>query len=432
MGRLTDLLADRRRAVLAGVVALALVAMGVVVAAGGRDGDDGASPAPTATTEDASIVVGAVSLPEGSSAEEDPAEQGPGVAAAADGVTLRPQAESPSRPGLAPPDGAPPPPPIPFRSDTPDARGLVFVAVAGSDARPGEDVTRTRADSVHLLAIDPATGAGTIVGIPRDAWVDIPGHGRGKINSSLALGGPQLFARTVAEVTGAPVGYYVVTGFEGFAALVDDLGGVDVHLDRRMDDRFSGARFERGWHRFTGAEALAYSRNRKDTALGDFSRSENHGLVMLSTLAKMRAEIGDDGGLERWLGALRRHVSLDLPAGDLLRLAATARRTDPRRMANVVASGTVGRAEGRSVVFLDDGARATFADVADDAVLTDPPAPWGPPGYRFEGDRTTTTTAPGPTAPVPSTTTTTPVLGSSTTSTSQPGDPTATLLPGDG
>src|SRR5207253_1472155 len=84
-------------------------------------------------------------------------------------------------------------------------RLLVFVLVAGSDARPGEDLLHTRADSLHLLCINPATGQGTLLGFPRDSWVDISGHGRGKLNNALALGGPDLLAATVRHLTGLPV-----------------------------------------------------------------------------------------------------------------------------------------------------------------------------------------------------------------------------------
>ena len=94
--------------------------------------------------------------------------------------------------------------------------GLVFVLAIGSDARPGSDPRRGNADSIHLLAVDPATGSGTVLGLPRDAWVEIPGRGKGKINSALRLGGPQLLAETFRKLTGLPVHYTILTGFDGF------------------------------------------------------------------------------------------------------------------------------------------------------------------------------------------------------------------------
>ena len=119
------------------------------------------------------------------------------------------------------------------------------------------------------------------------------------------------------RLTGLPVDYYVITGFPGLMAMVDELGGVDVFVDRRMNDRNSGARFQRGWHHFTGGEALAFSRDRTDVERGDLTRSEHQGLIMLSALAKMRAEVADDAGVARWIGVLVKHTRLDVPLAKL-------------------------------------------------------------------------------------------------------------------
>lgn len=317
----------------------------------------------------AEVVVG---VPEGTSTSTSgPSIPPPTTTTAAPQVlgTVAESPEPPPAPALAKPDGAPWPPPVPFVSSVPVPDHLVFVLVIGSDARPGQDPTRARADSLHLLAVNPATSRATIVGLPRDSWVDVPGHGHRKINSALVLGGPDLMAQTVRTLTGLPIHYYVVTGFDGFTRLVDELGGVDVAVERRMNDRFSGARFEPGWHHFNGGEALAFSRNRKDSGRGDFSRSENQGLVLLSALAKMRAEVGDDAGVAAWTSVLVKHVALDVPPADLPGLGALARVLDPHTTDNVVAPGGVGRAGGQSVVFLDPAAATLFDDLRDDAVI---------------------------------------------------------------
>ncbi|HEV7535790.1 MAG TPA: hypothetical protein VGP90_09160, partial [Acidimicrobiia bacterium] len=67
-------------------------------------------------------------------------------------------AEPPASAALAVPTGKPWAPPIPFATDQAVPGGLVFVLVAGSDARPNEDLLHTRADSLHLLCVNPATG----------------------------------------------------------------------------------------------------------------------------------------------------------------------------------------------------------------------------------------------------------------------------------
>lgn len=319
----------------------------------------------TTSTQATALPTATIALPPPPAPPPGPAVPGPGPA---------------SRPGLKPADGRPYPPAIAFRTSVPVPSELQFVLVLGSDARPGQDIRRTNADSIHVLAVNPRTQQGTILGIPRDAWVDIPGRGSGKINSALAQGGPSLAVDTVRRLTGLPIQYYVLTGFAGLTAIVDELGGVVVPVDRRMDDSASGARFERGLHQFNGTQALAFTRNRKDVANGDFSRSENQGTLMLAALAKMRAEIGDDGGLRRWTGVLLRNGALDVSADRLVGLAALARGIDPGRLRNMVAPGRIGYAGRQSVVFLSQEATRIFFDLRDDAVISGsaPPPPPGP------------------------------------------------------
>jgi LCP family protein required for cell wall assembly len=285
---------------------------------------------------------------------------------------------------------------IAFTSDTPVPGHLLFILVAGSDARPREDIRRTRADSLHLLAVNPTTLEGTVLGFPRDSWVDIPGHGAGKINTALQLGGPDLLAETVRHLTGLPVHYYVLTSFPGLSGMVDELGGVDVLVERRMNDANSGARFEPGWHHFNGAEALAFCRDRHDVPNGDFSRSENQGKVILAALAKMRAEVGDDEGIRRWIGVMMRHVTLDVPANEVLPLGALARRLEPQYLRNVVLPGRVGMAGSQSVVYLGEDATRIFEDLRPDAVLGGPQRPpqtTTAPSTSTSTRPTTTTTA---------------------------------------
>lgn len=320
--------------------------------------------------------------------------------------------------GLKVANGTPNRPAIAFDSSIPVADGLVYVLVLGSDARPNEDLLKTRADSIHLLAINSASGQGTIVGFPRDAYVQFPNGRRGKINDALARGGPTFVADTVRRLSGLPIDYVVTTGFHGMQKMVDDLGGLDVHVDRRMNDRMSGARFQPGWHHFVGGEALAYARNRHDVPNGDFSRSENHGRLMLAALEKLRAEVGDDRGLLHWLSVLRKWCVIDVPADRLPGLAALARRIDPSKMSNVVLPGRIGWAGGASVVYLTADAPALFADLRDDAVIgaAAPPStttstPAAPPAQTS----TTTTTTTAPTAPAVTTST-----SSTTTSTTSP------------
>ncbi len=220
-------------------------------------------------------------------------------------------------------------------------------------------------------------------------------------------------AETVRMLTGLPVDYYVLTGFVGLQQMVDDVGGVDVLVDRRMNDAYSGARFERGWHHFVGGEALAFSRDRHDVANGDFTRSEHQGQLLLAGLAKLRTSVADDGRLLDFVGVLRNTCRFDVPLDHLPKLAALARRIDPGQLVNVVLPGRVGMAGGASVVYLTQDAPRLFADLRDDAVIGSarplPGAAASPP----PSTTSTSTAAPSTTtsdAPASTTTSTSPEL----------------------
>ena len=86
----------------------------------------------------------------------------------------------------------------------------------GSDARPGRAAVNARADSIHIVGVNARLGLVSILGIPRDSWVPIPGSGTSKINAALVRGGPQLMVRTVEQVSGLQIDSFVLTGFVGF------------------------------------------------------------------------------------------------------------------------------------------------------------------------------------------------------------------------
>ena len=76
---------------------------------------------------------------------------------------------------------------------------VIWILAVGSDARPGETMTRTRGDALQMIGINTKTGAATAIGIPRDSWVSIPGYGSNRMNAALNFGGPQLIGQTVAQ-----------------------------------------------------------------------------------------------------------------------------------------------------------------------------------------------------------------------------------------
>lgn len=238
----------------------------------------------------------------------------------------------------------------------------VVVAV-GSDARPGEDPEESRADSIHLLALD-GLGHGGVLGIPRDSWVRIAGGGMSKINASLSTGGPDVMLQTVADVTGLNLDGYVITGFTGFQEMIGNvLGGVDIDLPFSVDDAAAGADLVAGPQYLNGPEALALARARKSLPGGDLTRQSNGGLLLLAALSGVQAY--GPLHLPNLISESAPWMTTDLSAGELLAFSALALDTPIADIGNQVAPGRVGTAGSASVVYLSDSAKAFYVDLAD-------------------------------------------------------------------
>jgi LCP family protein required for cell wall assembly len=247
-----------------------------------------------------------------------------------------------------------------------------FVAVIGSDARPGvcEPVEACLADSLHIIGVNPKKRAASIVGIPRDSYVEIPGIGTRKINDSLSLGGPEKVVETLESLADVEIEMSFLTSFEGFRHMIEEVGGLTIEVPYAVSDSSSGASLEAGVQTLDGPTALAFARNRKSTPNGDFSRTENQGLMIVSALAQMRQEVRrDPARLFTWLIAGAKYIQTSLTLSDLYELALASLAIDPKKVVNVALPGGIGMAGGASIVTLGSEADAVFADLADDGLL---------------------------------------------------------------
>ena len=110
------------------------------------------------------------------------------------------------------------------------------ILVLGTDSRTSasdpsqwaEGAQRT--DAIMILQISGDRKTVSVMSIPRDSWVDIPGHGQGKINAAYSYGGPSLTIHTVENLTGIHIDHFAVANFESFVALTDEIGGVRINL----------------------------------------------------------------------------------------------------------------------------------------------------------------------------------------------------------
>ena len=247
---------------------------------------------------------------------------------------------------------------------------VVWVLLLGSDAREGGPVLRSRADAIQLVGFNTRTGAATAIGIPRDSYVNIPGHGRSKINASMMYGGPQLMARSVGDMVGIRPDYVFTTSFWGFSRMVDGIGGVTVRSKYAFSDPLRPRGYRVGKNKLNGIQTLVFSRTRKAFPGGDFDRSANQQDMLRGILAQVRSRQDRPGFMERGVLAAVRHMSTGVRPAELYRLAQAATQVDPRRFRGCVISGGVGYAGSASVVFPNVGqARRIAADVRRDATL---------------------------------------------------------------
>jgi LCP family protein required for cell wall assembly len=249
-------------------------------------------------------------------------------------------------------------------------RSVVWILCLGSDARPGQRLTGTRADAIQLVGLNLDTGHGTIIGIPRDSFVDIRGHGRNKINASMFFGGPQLMADSVGRMVGVRPDYVFTTGFLGFRGMVRAIDGVTVNSKFAFSDPVRPQGYHRGTNNLNPFQALIFGRVRHPLPRGDFDRSANQQELLRSILRKVRAHQSDPGFMERGLLASVRYMDTDLAPSELFRLAQAVTRVDPRHLEACVVSGPTGYVGGASVVFANIGqARRIGDDARKDGTL---------------------------------------------------------------
>ncbi len=248
-------------------------------------------------------------------------------------------------------------------------QGKVFVLVIGSDARTGNP-THSRADAIHILGVNTENMRGGILNFPRDSWVDVPGFGASKINEALYHGGPVLLAQTLEKLTGIRIDYWVLTAFEGFEGIIDDLNGVEMTIPQDVYDSGSGARLKAGKQVLRYWEALAYVRSRKAFSGGDVARTTNQGSFLLALLRKLRTEVRHDPSeLLNWIGTTRRHTLLNVPAQEQFELGVLASHVSPKDVKNVTIPVSVGAVGAASVVFISPGARDIYRRFRENAYL---------------------------------------------------------------
>ncbi|GAA3590625.1 hypothetical protein GCM10022419_086560 [Nonomuraea rosea] len=170
-----------------------------------------------------------------------------------------------------------------------------------------------RTDTIMLAHLSEDREHATVVSIPRDSWVNIPGRGRAKINAAFSWGGPALLIKTIETLTGIRIDHYAAIDFKGFATAVDAVDGVDVDVAKTVRDTNSGTTWTAGRHHLNGEQALLFVRQRYNLPGGDFDRIKRQQALLkaLSDRVLSAGTLTSPAKVDGLLRAITKSVTVD-------------------------------------------------------------------------------------------------------------------------
>ncbi|TAM75415.1 LytR family transcriptional regulator [bacterium] len=210
-------------------------------------------------------------------------------------------------------------------------------------------------DTVILAHLDVDRRTGTLVSIPRDSWVAIPGHGHWKINAAMGYGGPQLAAKVIGVLTGAPIDATIAIQPEGAAQIVDAMGGLNVDVDETMnyDDNYGRLHIhlKKGEQYLTGSQVVGYMRFRHDAA-SDWGRMHRQQQVLTAMMNQL-SQPQNWAKLPRLLQFARKDLKTTLSGGQLAALLEIYRGVPQDNIRTFTLPAKAGWVGDASVVFVD-------------------------------------------------------------------------------
>ncbi len=230
--------------------------------------------------------------------------------------------------------------------------GRTNLLLLGIDRRTGTS-WGFRTDTIMVVSLQPAHRSASILSIPRDLQVPIPGYGEDRINTANVKGyspdnpdaGPALLRATIEGNLGIPTDGYVMVDFIAFERIVDALGGIDVDVPQALHDTrypdpkpgdpyaFKTVHIEPGLQHMDGQRALEYARSRMSTT--DFDRAKRQQQVLLALRAKaLRLD-----AIPRWPSlatTVLDSLKTDMNPGELLMAALFALTIEPSQLKQAV------------------------------------------------------------------------------------------------
>lgn len=252
----------------------------------------------------------------------------------------------------------------------------------GLDA--GDPILRGRSkslntDTIMILRVEPRTQQAAILSLNRDLWVNYAGGGEGRINTALALGGPEKLIETIKQDFGIPINHYAMVDFAGFEALVDAVGGVPIWFNFPSRDEATGLfQYEPGCRLLDAGQALAFARSRhfeisrnnmrswQEDPSSDFGRVTRQQQFIKASLKRAVAKGARNPFVLRdFLEIAQKNVTLDTTFAikDLVDLGSQFRTFDPDSLVSFTPVSTGGFVGAASVLRLNEAASQPMFDV---------------------------------------------------------------------
>ncbi len=238
----------------------------------------------------------------------------------------------------------------PLAGETDDRINVLLLGMGGS-GHPGPYLT----DTIIIISLKPSENKVAMISIPRDLSVPIPGYGWRKINNANHFGelkepgkGGKFAAEVISETFDLPIHYYVRIDFSGFENLINELGGIKIHVDNDFADykfpadnyAYQTVAFEQGWQKMDGQTALNYARSRHGTngENSDFARSKRQQKVIQAVKEKALSftTFLSYRKISAMLDLYQEHVTTNLKVWEIFKFAKLAKNIGQENINNIV------------------------------------------------------------------------------------------------
>ena len=194
-----------------------------------------------------------------------------------------------------------------------------YMMLIGSDRRSWNPSDKGRSDTAIIVRVDPQTYTVSMLSIPRDTRVYIPGYWTTKFNAAYAYGGASLTIKTASQMTGISLQHFAEVNFQALIDLVDAIGGIDIYVPADVDDVKAGDTYiPKGWNHIDGEQALMLARTR-DWIGSDFTRQAFQRMIVKAVIERILELPATEltGVIKQAAGS----ILTDMNIGDLFQLA---------------------------------------------------------------------------------------------------------------